>query len=347
VKKTKRAVLPDTAQGRLLRLGEDIRSGRDLAPGLEAVLVEFDSLAPKLAIAGDREVARLCGLHSVGWEQFPSGLVAPAPWDRRLLARSPGLEWICIFHADGRTREQALDRISVPPRNAFLFAALAYRLNDWAWQVRAAAERCARRVFPLTMPDVVADTAIILLERKRLWQRWRGGASALDDALQRQDVAGPLADRIVSRQSGAVASVLREALRGLAMDTYLPMIAREAAQPGVRATALSCLIERRATWLEGYAQEWVDKSLGVSRRAPVLGGRALTTAPPREALVARAAADAAAAVRKIAADSLIKYRNELTNLDAVMAALADDPNPGVRERLDYLMRVRQSTDPAR
>jgi len=77
-----------------------------------------------------------------------------------------------IARAANRLREQALDRIKVPPRNAFLFAALSYRLNDWAWQVGAAAERCERRVFTVTMPEVVADTAMFLLERKRFWQRW-------------------------------------------------------------------------------------------------------------------------------------------------------------------------------
>jgi hypothetical protein len=341
----KHPVLPDVVQGRLRRLGEDIRSGRNLTPGLEAVLAEFDALPPELAVAGDREVANLCGLHS-SMRFLPSDAVSPEHWDVGLLARSPGLEWICMLHGNGRVREQALDRIKVPPRNAFLFAALAYRLNDWAWQVRAAAERCARRVFPATMPEVVADTAMFLLERKRFWQRWRGEALALDDALLRQEVAGPLADRIVAQRSGPAAAVLGETLRGAAMDPYLPAIAREAAQPSVRALAFRCLIERRASWFEGYTREWVDKPLGISRRVPVLGGRPLAAAVPREELVALAAADRAAAVRRVAADALIEYRNELESIDTLAGLLTGDENPGVRERMDFLTRVRQGRNPA-
>jgi hypothetical protein len=335
-------VLPDIVQGRLRSLGEDIRSGRDLAPGLKAVFAEFDLLPPELAIAGDREVASLCGLH--GGNRFSAlGVVAADLWDRGLLARSPGLEWICIFHGDGRLREQALDRIELPPRNVFLFAALALRLNDWAWQVRAAAERCARRVFPATAPEIVADTAMFLLRRKRHWQRWTDEIVALDEALLRPDVAGPLAERIVSRRSGPGANILGEALRGVAMEAYLPGIARTAAQPGVRAVAFRCLIERRATWFESYGREWVDKPLGISRRVPILGGRPLNVGAPREEMIALAAVDPAAAVRKVAADSLIKYRMELEGLESIAELLVGDPNPGVRERLAFLMRVVQGT----
>ena len=333
-----RPVLPDLVQGRLRRLGEDIRSGRNLAPGLEAVFAEFDLLPPELAVPGDREVASLCGLNG-GLRISPSGPVTAVSWDGGLLARSPGLEWICIFHGDGRLREQGLDRIKLPPRNAFLFAALAVRLNDWAWQVRAAAERCARRVFPATAPGIVADTAMFLLRRKRHWQRWTGEILALNDALLRPDVAGPLADRIASRRSGPGANVLAEALRGAAMETYLPEIARTAAQPGVQAAAFRCMIERRATWFESYGREWVDKSLGISRRVPVLGGRPLNVATLREETIAQAAADPAAAVRKVAADALIKYRRELRGLKTIAESMLSDPNPGVRERLAFLMRV--------
>ncbi len=338
-------VLPDVVQGHLRRLGEDIRSGRNLTPGLEAVLAEFDVLPPELAIAGDREVANLCGLHS-SMRFLASNAVSPAYWEVGLLARWPGLEWLCIFHGDGRLREKALDRINVPPRNAFLFAALSNRLNDWAWQVRTAAERCARRVFPATMPDVVADTAMFLLERKRFWQRWGGEELALDNALLRQDVAGPLADRIMAQMSGPVAAVLGETLRGIAMDAYLPAIAREAAQPGVRAVAFRCLIERRASWFESYTREWVDKPLGISRRVPVLGGRPLNVVRPREELIALAAADRTAAVRRVAADALIKYRSELEDVDTLAGLLAADQNPGVHERMAFLARVRRGHDPA-
>jgi hypothetical protein len=220
------------------------------------------------------EVANLCGLHS-SMRFLPSDAVSPEHWDVGLFSRSPGLEWICMFHGNGRVREQALD-----------------------------------------------------------------------DALLRQDVAGPLADRIVAQRSGPAAAVLGETLRGVAMAPYPPAIAREGAQPGVSALAFRCLIERRASWFEGYTREWVDKPLGISRRVPVLGGRPLAAAVPREELVALAAADRAAAVRRVAADALIEYRNELESIDTLAGLLTGDENPGVRERMDFLTRVRQGRNPA-
>jgi hypothetical protein len=79
-------------------------------------------------------------------------------------------------------------------------------------------------------------------------------------------------------------------LTDLAMEAYLPGIARTEVRPGVRAAAFRCLIERRATCLESYGREWVDKPLGISCRMPVLGGRHLNVAPSREETIALASA---------------------------------------------------------
>ncbi len=81
--------------------------------------------------------------------------------------------------------------------------------------------------------------------------------------------------------------------------------------------------------------------LGISRSVPVLGGRPLSSTAPREELIALAAVDHTSAVRKVAADSLIKYRHELPNLDRLTALLATDANPGVRDRMAFLARAGQ------
>ena len=67
----------------------------------------------------------------------------------------------------------------------------------------------------------------------------------------------------------------------------------------------------------------------------------LSTTASRKDISAVAAADRAAAVRKIAADGLIKYRNELELLKLIAELLVDDLNAGVRGRLAFLMRVAQ------
>ena len=322
--------LPESLQGAVRRLGEDIRSGRNLAPGLAHLLEEYDTQQPPIAISADREIANVCGLYH--WTKLGHS-------ELDLLAGTPGLEWLYIFHGNGHLREAALERIADPPRDAFLFTALAYRLNDWVGPVRAAAERCARRVFPTTNPAVVAVAAMFLLERRRHWRRWQNEAATLDDAIARHDVAGPLVSRILVQSSGPTARILGQALRSDGIDRYLPDVALSAALPAVRAIAFHALIDRRAVWFEGYENQWVDKSLGVSRRMPTLGGRNLTYVANRETAIAQAASDRAAIVRKVAADGLIKYRDELTNIDAISQILAIDMNAAIRERIAFLLRV--------
>jgi hypothetical protein len=48
----------------------------------------------------------------------------------------------------------------------------------------------------------------------------------------------------------------------------------------------------------------------------------------------------------VAADALIEYRNELESIDTLAGLLTGDENPGVRERMDFLTRVRQGRNPA-
>jgi hypothetical protein len=255
------------------------------------------------------------------------------------LSSVQGLEWLYIFHGNGYLRQAALDKISVAPRSAFYFAAIAHRLNDWAEPVRASAERCAERVFPLVEASVVAEAAFFLLDRSRYWGRWIKSPPALDAAMARPDVVAQLASTIVRSSSGPTSLVLAQALHTNGIDPYLATIARTAAQPQVRATAYRSLIERCATWQDGYYQQWVDKSLGKYRRAPKLESRLIITEENRERLINLAGADKSAAARKVAADSLIKYRHEFAFPMQLVAALADDKNPGVRERISFLKRV--------
>ncbi len=255
------------------------------------------------------------------------------------LRDEPDLAWLLLFHGDGRWRELALDRIAGPPGSAFRFIAITLRLNDWVEQVRAAAAECARRAFPSTSPAIIADAAPILLLRRRQWTRWRGEANVLDAALARRDVADQLALHLIQGRTGPLARVLGQALRQDAMDRHLPALARTAIQPAVRARALRTLIDGRATWPEGYGQQWVDKSLGLSRRKVVTGSRDIARQGSMRDLITAGAADQATAVRKAAADGLIEYRDQTATMQAVIEALAADRSPAVRERIAFVIRT--------
>lgn len=264
--------------------------------------------------------------------------VSPIGIEREALDATPGLSWLYIFHGDGRLREAALHRIGDPPPNAFLFAALAYRLNDWAEPVRIAAEACARRVFPRTLSSIVANAALHLLTQKQNWRRWGAEAAALDIALFRPDVVDQLASIFQTEPAGALSSAMRQALRSPDMDRHLPDLLKTAAQPAIRAIALQSLVERRGIWPVGFRQEWIDKSLGRSRRVLAFEERPIEHAVPLADLVSAGAADRSAVVRKLAADALIRHADALAGLQETAGRLLHDPSPAVRERMDFYMR---------
>jgi hypothetical protein len=175
--------------------------------------------------------------------------------------------------------------------------------------------------------------------QRRQWSRWRGEAEILDAALARQDVADQLAQRLGQGSTGPLARVLGQALRQDGMDRHLPALARTAIQPAVRAEALRTLIDGRAAWLEGYGQQWIDKTVGHSRRKAVMGGRDVVRQCPVGDLIALGAADKATAVRKVAAEALIKHRDQAGTMQATIHELAADRSPAVRERIAFVIRT--------
>ena len=257
----------------------------------------------------------------------------------RTLRDVPDLAWFLLFHADGRWRELALDRIAELPSSAFRFLSIAVRLNDWVSQVRGAAVDCAQRLFPSTSPTVIAEAALILLLRRRDWSRWREEAVFLDEALTRPDVASHLARRLAVGRTGPLARILAEALRLDAMDSSLPALARTAIQPAVRAKALQCLIDGRAAWPDGYARQWINKPLGLSRRVAVTGKRDMPRIEPLDSLLRLGAADRSLMVRKVAASALIEHRAVAATMPEVVSRLAADESSAVRERIAFLLRA--------
>jgi hypothetical protein len=137
----------------IVQLGETLKQRKPLQPELGAVLFGFGQLPPDAVVSADSEVSARARLH---WQPRAEGSLLhrlfPKSSELEVLQRTPDLEYLFLFHGDGHLREAALKKMEGGAPNAFCFAAIAWRLNDWVPQVREAARNCALRVFPVTDP---------------------------------------------------------------------------------------------------------------------------------------------------------------------------------------------------
>lgn len=327
---------------------------------LHETLTELSALPADAVVRASREIARCARL---GWwqpERLPLRVV-PGGYARRLLSRlrnfrtrsqpfsrswseqelldqNPDFAWLFLFHPSGYVRRAALDRISDPPNSPFWLAALAWRLNDWVEPVRLAATRCAERTLHLATPQVAADAALYLLDRRLVWGRWKDEPKILDRVFERADVLAALAVTLIRQPTGSLAKTLRNALRYPAIDRHLASLAADAVQPSVRAIAYQCLISGKANWVVGFEWAWIDKVYFARRRVPVLETREVRSDQSAADLIREASRDRSAAVRRVAADALIATRSRIPDAASLIAQLANDVNPSVRSRADYMLR---------
>jgi hypothetical protein len=254
------------------------------------------------------------------------------------LLQTPGLEYLFIFHRDGRLREAALLKITGGLPNPFLFAAILWRLNDWAEPVRQAARRCASRSFAQTNPSVIARTAAELLVRQSTWRRWQGERSILDEVFGRSDVAEALAKLMSIATTGPQASILRYSLRTPVLDRHLAQLASNAVQPSLRAVALEALIERKVYWPSGSVWRWIDKPMGLRRRQTIFEHRDLEIAAPVRTLIERGLNDRSAVVRRVALNGIMAHMPGTVDARALAAPFKSDRSPSVREKAAYILR---------
>lgn len=329
-----RSVLPEPLQRAVAQLCDELGRGRADPTEVSAVVTGLSQLPPEAYRRAAREIVAIGRLWTMGsgWGLLDFG------WsDRALLKKSPGLEFLYLFHGVGYLREQSLAKIDGPLESPFFFNSIAYRLNDWVLEVRRAASACAARVFPKTPPDVVAQAAFVLLGRIRHWRRGQAETAILEQTFARPDVTERLAVLLANTYTGPAGTVLTEALRFGPMDAHLLHLSRNAHQPTVRAVALRALIEGRARWPDGYRDEWIDKSMGRWRRVPTYGERELCRPTSVETLVAQGADDKSAPVRRAAADGLVAHRTSLKNLDSLLQRFANDKSAAVRERAEFVV----------
>lgn len=322
----------------LAEVGAKLATGGNAALPLSVALQLLANVDPGHVARADREIAGAAGLYRQPARSPLANIFSPRPSGASQLLKTPGLEYLFIFHRDGRLREAALLKITGGLPNPFLFAAVLWRLNDWAEPVRQAAILCAQRSFPVTKPTVVAQTAAELLVRQRTWRRWQQERAIIDEVFGRADVAAELASLIAVAATGPQASTLRYALRTSALDRHLESLASNATQPSVRAVALGALINRKAEWPSGTAWRWIDKSVGLRRRETVFECRPLAETSSIPALIARGINDKSAVVRRVALSGIIRHMLGTPEAHSWAAALASDRSKSVRERAEFILR---------
>lgn len=354
---TQKSILPDGLAKALQGL-----AGRGMLPGqpkpldLRQIIAEIAKLPPRQIARLDYEIAYAAGLTlypvyeqlplktllARTWASFCTPEMAPFIFGIGPKANAPQhnaeVAYLFLFHRNGRLRERALDMLHDGITSAFYVVALAYRLNDWVPQVRAAAVRCADRVLPLTDPAIIAEAASSLFDRRMAWQRWGEEAGALDRALSRPDVLDALAADLMGARSGPMASVFRHAIRWEALDRHLDALSAGAFLPQVRAVALQTLIDGAARWPVGWAKEWIDKIYNQYRMVRTYDERPVVRPRSLETLVERGALDRSGAVRKVAATALVNHGETLANREHIIELLAGDKSPAIRERVEYVLR---------
>ena len=340
MKKPTVAILPDQLVELLGCIGSKLERRQSIQSELGRALQWLNDLPASTVARAELEISKAARLYRYRQPPKPRFFwLSARPSGIEQLEREPGLEYLFIFYMDGTIREAALNKIASGLPGPFLFAAIAWRLNDWALPVRTAAAQCAKRVFPLTAADVIAQAAFALLSRENSWGRWTNERAALTEALNRRDVVEALADAIIEKRTGGVTKVLLEALQNDGLDPYLEQLARKAAQPAVRAVALQSLIHGYACWPSGFAWQWVDKSMGIRQRVRTFDRRHLTVNAPRKAMIMTGAVDRSAAVKKVALDGLTRYRAEIPDAKEIATPLLLSRTASVRERAEFLLSV--------
>lgn len=335
---TKPSVLPANLELLLASIGQRLENGESVAAELPAAIAGISAL-PAIAISqAAPAIANSAKLYR--WRPEPSlfeALFRRRLTDKEQLLQLPDLQYLFLFHLDGRIREASLQRITGGLPSPFLFAAVAFRLNDWVEQVREAALACANRCFPLTSADVVAGAAAALLLRQHSWGRWGKEREAIDAAFKRADVANRLTADLVEAQTGPASRILRHVLKHDAVDQHLERLSAEAKQPSVRALAVQTIADKRASWPAGMEYKWVDKSMGLRTRVPRFEFRDISLPLAGASVIRAAAADRSAVVRRASLDALIRHRLDSKEAQELASRLIGDDSPSVRERASFIL----------
>lgn len=344
----KRSILPEAAQVATHNLGCAVR---DFDVSSSLVTSFRDSLKGVSAVAFPRAAAEIRGIGRIYQGHVGSRsedllskiiptLKEPRSALETMLKATPDLGWFCLLHGNGYIRQEAVENLKAAPMSVFEFSAIVYRLNDWVRNVRFSAEQYARRNFPITSPDIVAQSSFFLLKQTRVFGRWeKPGQELLEEAIYRQDVLDVLKDQFMCLGIGRMGPTLQQILKRADFDEQLYDLAVDAKQPAIRAIAMEALLSLRVQWVAGYRKEWVDRVYGISRRVAEFDSRPIEPRYEFTELLRIAANDRSVQVRKIACDALIKNRRSADDaFNQIAESLKHDKSFTVRSRIDFYLR---------
>jgi hypothetical protein len=312
---------------------------RNIAELLTTIVAQIGNQSPATIASADGKIANAAGL---SWWQSDQTtfqrILRTNLSESQLLQKNPGLEYLYIFHRDGRLREQALNQIQGPLPNGFLLAAIAWRLNDWVPEVRASAVNCAKRCFYKTDPAVWARFFLPSLYLQASWGRWSDVERELiSQHLRRSDVTSELAQLMLTERNGPLPSTLAYVIRFPEVDCHLESLAKNAINAGIRAIALRSLIDLEARFTNGTKWRWINKPMGQRRKEPWIECRQLTIAANRRELYLLGLGDKSAIVRRVALSGIIKFDGHERRYQNLARKYLTDPSPSVRARAAFII----------
>ncbi|WEZ84139.1 hypothetical protein P6U16_05475 [Rhizobium sp. 32-5/1] len=248
--------------------------------------------------------------------------------------------WFCLCDTDGFARERALRGITMPPPSAMRLALLMIRLNDWVPQVRAAAQDCLRRVEAGITPAVFVDALPYCLQALPLASRMDDGGAALIALVSRPDIHALIAERLMHGEGGAIVRIFRDLMSTDLFDAHLPALAISARDTTIRARALRILLDGAVEDIPVIREFWISRKLGIKRPVAGTASRPIAHVPAAQALITRAARDRTVAVRKAAAQGLVRHRDDIDDLDALVALFKHETNAAVLDRIAFVKKHR-------
>lgn len=254
-------------------------------------------------------------IRAASWTQVPplritkkTSMKEILKWAEREKPHRFIVPWFDIFSHDGFRRENALRTVREGAPSAFLLAVFLRRLNDWVPQVRLAAKEAIDDVLARTNTQIIIEALWYTLPSRGSIGRLKGAeARVLDQIPVREEVVEGLAERVKVASAGPALLVLRQALRQPGLERFLPDLARNSIQPAVRAAAYKALIEQRIGWQDGWKWKWVDKSLGLRKRQPMVAHRSFSVQIDLATIIEEAISDPAVFVKRVGADGLIAH----------------------------------------
>jgi hypothetical protein len=345
----KKSVFPENVQELARELGVSFQRKRVSAELVSAFRSALQNLPAESVPRGASEIREIAQMNMGYGYREPIGLRSSFfqalglnhKNGDHLLRDHPDLGWLLMFHGSGYVRQAAMESLTTSPSCPFEVAAVAYRLNDWVSNVRAASTTYAREFLVTASAEAIGESAFFLLPQMNFLRRWDDQAlSVLQDSIYRSEVLDEMLKQFTATRGGKVGRSLRLILQRDDFDIHLAKLAFDARLPTVRAIAVETLLMGRARWFLGYRREWVNKVYGITRRVAEFETRNVEIDFGVEEILEAAARDKSSLVRRIVADFLISKREQLT---AEMAELSDvlrnDRSSSVRSRIDFLDRT--------